>query len=111
MLAEGKMLKTWRVIVVLVALTLALVWGVREPVNSPYGPEAMRENALYTAFTNRSPNNLDPALSYSTDETPFTYSIYEPLYAYHYLMRPYELIPKTAEAISEPVYEDEHGNI
>ncbi|XOT97179.1 peptide ABC transporter substrate-binding protein, partial [Alcaligenes pakistanensis] len=65
-----------------------------KPVNSPYHEESAAENTLYSAFTTRSPNHLDPALSYSGDETPFTYSIYEPLYGYHYLDRPYRLIPK-----------------
>src|SRR5690606_16144251 len=82
----------------------------REPVNSPYPRQDAAQNVLHTAFTQRSPKHLDPASSYSTDETPFTYSIYEPLYAYHYLKRPYELIPKTAEEIAAPVYYDAQGN-
>jgi len=45
------------------------------PVNSPYGPGAAQENTLYTAFTQRSPKYLDPARSYSSDETPYTYNI------------------------------------
>src|SRR3546814_1302297 len=49
------------------------------PVNSPYADGQEQGNVLHTAFTQRSPKYLDPASSYSTDETPFTYSIYEPL--------------------------------
>jgi len=81
----------------------------REPVNSPAVRGLERENVLHTAFTQRSPKYLDPASSYSTDETPFTYSIYEPLYTYHYLKRPYALEPLAAEAIAEPVYLDAQG--
>lgn len=55
------------------------------PINSPYTSGAQQENTLYTAFVQRSPKFLDPASSYSTDETAYTYSIYEPLYGYHYL--------------------------
>src|SRR5690606_812305 len=66
-------------------------------------------NVLHTAFTQRSPKYLDPASSYSTDETPFTYSIYEPLYAYDYLQRPYRLVPKTAQEVAQPVYYDGEG--
>ncbi len=92
------------------ALVLAAAGCSREPVNSPYPRQDAAQNVLHTAFTQRSPKHLDPASSYSTDETPFTYSIYEPLYAYHYLKRPYELIPKTAEEIAAPVYYDAQGN-
>jgi len=85
--------------------------GARTPLNSPYAAGAERENAMYTAFTQRSPKYLDPASSYSVDETPYTYQIYEPLYGYHYLKRPYELVPRTATRIVEPVYLDEAGNV
>lgn len=96
-----------------VTATLLVVSGCgqQDPVNSPYEAGALSENALYTAFTQRSPKYLDPARSYSTDETPYTYNIYEPLYGYHYLKRPYELIPRAAEAVVEPVYLDVDGNV
>ena len=80
------------------------------PINSPYKTGAEKQNVLYTAFTQRSPKYLDPARSYSTDETPYTYNIYEPLYGYHYLKRPYELIPRTATHVAEPVFLDWQGN-
>ncbi|MVW70558.1 ABC transporter substrate-binding protein [Bordetella sp. 15P40C-2] len=105
----GEWLKrTW--IVVLVALG-ALAGCSRDPINSPYETGAMSENALYTAFVRQSPKYLDPALSYSSDETPFTYNIYEPLYQYHYLKRPYELIPRAAAQIAPPRYLDAQGNV
>jgi len=93
-----------------ILLCLALLAGCsRAPVNSPYPDGAEQANVLYTAFTQRSPKYLDPASSYSTDETPFTYSIYEPLYAYDYLARPYKLIPRAAASIDPPVYLDKNG--
>ncbi|HLU78872.1 MAG TPA: ABC transporter substrate-binding protein [Burkholderiaceae bacterium] len=90
-------------------LMLVLAACTNEPVNSPYPREDAARNVLHTAFTQRSPKYLDPASSYSTDETPFTYSIYEPLYAYDYLARPYKLIPKTALEVVQPVYYDAEG--
>lgn len=90
-------------------LLLGLAGCGKQAVNSPYVQTESAENVLYTAFTQRSPKYLDPASSYSTDETPFTYSIYEPLYGYHYLARPYKLIPRAAERIVEPYYLDENG--
>lgn len=93
----------------LLALLLVLAACSRVPVNSPYLRGAEAENVLYTAFSQRSPKYLDPASSYSADETPFTYSIYEPLYGYDYLARPYELRPRAASEIAHPVYYDADG--
>lgn len=84
--------------------------SLTSPINSPYAAGAEKQNVLYTAFTQRSPKYLDPARSYSTDETPYTYNIYEPLYSYHYLKRPYELIPRTATHVAEPMFLDWQGN-
>lgn len=91
------------------SFALLLAGCTNEPVNSPYPRDDAARNVLHTAFTQRSPKYLDPASSYSTDETPFTYSIYEPLYAYDYLARPYKLIPKAAEEVVQPVYFDSEG--
>lgn len=98
-----------RWLVGLMALVL-LTSCSRSFVNSPYARGDEKQNVLYTAFVQRSPKFLDPASSYSTDETPFTYSIYEPLYAYDYLRRPYTLVPRAAVAVAEPVYLDSAGN-
>lgn len=85
--------------------------GIESPINSPYPHGAEKDNVLFTAFAQRSPKFLDPARSYSTDETPYTYNIYEPLYGYHYLKRPYELIPRTATRVVEPEYYDAQGEL
>jgi ABC-type transport system substrate-binding protein len=95
---------------VMAALLAALSGCGREsPINSPYPAGAESQDTLYTAFTRNSPKYLDPASSYSTDETPFTYNIYEPLYGYHYLDRPYKLVPRAAAAIDPPTYLDASG--
>jgi len=92
-------------------VTLAALSGCRDaaPINSPYASGAQTENTLYSAFTQRSPKTLDPARSYSSDETPYTYNIYEPLYGYHYLKRPYVLTPRAAAALTLPRYVDARG--
>jgi ABC-type transport system substrate-binding protein len=107
---EAATVLAWRGARTSAVLALLLLAGCSpSPVNSPYAHGDETENVLYTAFTQRSPKYLDPARSYSADETPFTYSIYEPLYSYDYLARPYTLVPKTAVAISAPAYFDAQG--
>lgn len=78
--------------------------------NNPYvETKAERSlNTLYTAFTAR-PKHLDPAQSYTSDEAEFTYQVYEPLFQYHYLKRPYSLEPLVAQAVPVPVYLDAEG--
>lgn len=76
--------------------------------NDPYPAADRGRNILYTAFTDR-PKHLDPVQSYSEDEITFTAQIYEPPLQYHYLRRPYELIPATAVAVPRPEYFDAAG--
>ena len=78
--------------------------------NSPWPDGAAATNTIFNSFDERSPRYLDPTASYSNPETPYTYSAYEPLYGYHYLKRPYELIGKTAEEVAKPYYLDKAGN-
>jgi ABC-type transport system substrate-binding protein len=99
----GKLFKLFSQVAV-VLLLLPLAACTDKPVNSPYGPDAMAGNTLFTAFSQRSPKYLDPASSYSVDETPFTYSIYEPLYGYDYLKRPYVLVPRSAQKVVAPTF-------
>jgi ABC-type transport system substrate-binding protein len=68
--------------------------------NDPYPAAERGSNTLYTAFVER-PRHLDPALSYASDEWDFIAQIYEPPLQYHYLKRPYELIPASAERMPE----------
>ena len=62
--------------------------------NDPYGESTDGRMTLYSSFSER-PKHLDPVQSYTEDEAKFTQQIYEPLLQYHYLKRPYELIPLT----------------
>ncbi len=88
------------------ALTLAAMAGCN---NSPHPDGAESTNTLFSAFAERSPRYLDPTASYSNNETPITFQVYEPLYGYHYLKRPYTLIPKLATEIVAPRYLDKSG--
>ena len=74
--------------------------------NSPYPVGAERDNTLYYSFDERSPRYLDPTASYANPESAYTMQIYEPPYGYHYLKRPYTLIPKAATEVAKPYYLD-----
>ena len=76
--------------------------------NDPYPVAESGANTLYTAFTDR-PKHLDPAQSYTEDEIAFTAQVYEPPLQYHYLKRPYELIPATLEKVPVPRFYDAAG--
>jgi ABC-type transport system substrate-binding protein len=56
-----------------------------------------------------SPKHLDPVASYWSQDTPITYQIYEPLYGYHLLKRPFTLVPKVATEVVKPRYLDKDG--
>lgn len=73
--------------------------------NNPYPETDKGKNILYSSFSER-PKHLDPARSYSSNEVVFTGQIYETPLQYHYLKRPYQLIPLTAVAIPEARYFD-----
>ena len=72
-------------------------------LNNPYTEDDGQLSILYSSFSER-PKHLDPAVSYSSNEYVFIGQIYEPPYQYHYLKRPYQLIPLTAEAMPEIRY-------
>lgn len=93
-----------------VAAAILLLASCGPIPNSVHTVKELSANTLFTPFSGRSPKHLDPTSSYSSDETPFTYSIYEPLFQYHYLKRPYELIPRSAASVPAPIYLDKDGN-
>lgn len=65
--------------------------------NDPY-PAASLRPILYGAMLS-APKTLDPARSYTADEADVLAQIYEPVLQYHYLLRPYTLVPLTAAAM------------
>lgn len=77
-------------------------------LNNPYPKKETTANILYSSFAER-PKTLDPARSYSSNEYLFIAQIYEPPLQYHYLKRPYTLIPLTASALPTIAYFDKHN--
>ncbi len=66
--------------------------------NNPYPDEDDGKKVYYSSFS-EPPKTLDPAQSYTTTEHVFTGIVYDTLLEYHYLKRPYELIPGQAEEV------------
>ncbi|HET9663865.1 MAG TPA: ABC transporter substrate-binding protein [Burkholderiales bacterium] len=77
--------------------------------NNPYPASQAGANILYSAFTER-PKHLDPVQSYSSNEYTFIAQIYQPPLQYHYLKRPYELVPFGAREVPRPVLFDAQGS-
>ena len=78
--------------------------------NNPYPKADRTANILYSSFSGR-PKHLDPAQSYSSNEIAFTGQIYEPPLQYHFLKRPYQIIPLAAAKVPTAVYYDKDGNV
>jgi len=92
-------------LVSLLAFPFALTACDSASWNNPYPADDAGKNILYSAFAER-PKHLDPVQSYSSNEILFTAQIYEPPLQYHYLKRPYTLIPGAATALPEAIYFD-----
>ena len=73
--------------------------------NNPYPAADEGKSIFYTAFTER-PKHLDPAQAYSENEYEFLAQIYAPPLQYHYLKRPYQLVPLAASAMPTVRYWD-----
>ena len=95
-------------LVVLLTLFLSACGG--HNWNSPYPAVDSGKNILYGVFSER-PKHLDPVQSYSSNEIQFTAQIYEPPLQYHYLKRPFELIPLTVKEIPVVKYFDRTGKL
>ena len=76
--------------------------------NNPYRAAESGQNVYYSAYF-EAPKHLDPVISYSSGQYRFQAQIYEPPLQYHYLKRPFQLVPLTTTAVPEPVYYDRDG--
>ena len=90
------------------ALLVLVTVACDGPWKNPYPDAEAGSDILYSSFR-EPPRHLDPARSYATDEARFTGAIYEPPLQYHYLKRPYTLIPATATAVPEPQFLNADG--
>jgi len=96
-----------RLLISTVALA-TLAAGCGEVWNDPYPAADAGKSILYAAFIDR-PKHLDPVLSYASDEALFTQQVYEPPLQYHYLKRPYQLVPLTTARMPQVSYLDKDG--
>src|SRR5690554_5879218 len=100
-----------RFIVLLNGLCIALLSGCDlSAINSPYSAAVDGQVVAYSSFMLR-PKHLDPARSYSANESIITAQIYEPPLQYHYLKRPYTLEPLTAAKMPEVELLDRNGTV
>lgn len=93
--------------VFLICATINILTGCGDSIvwNNPHPASESGQNILYSVFTER-PKHLDPVQSYSSNEIQFTAQIYQPPLQYHYLKRPFELIPSTAVDLPKVTYYD-----
>lgn len=75
--------------------------------NNPNAPVEGDESVYYSVIYAQPPKHLDPALSYASDEALFLDQIYQPPLGYHFLKRPYELIPLGLESMPEVEFLDD----
>jgi len=68
--------------------------------NNPYPSADDTQKILYLPFS-EAPRTLDPAVAYTTTAHTITGQTYATLLEYHYLKRPYELIPGLAKKVPE----------
>ena len=68
--------------------------------NNPYPDEDSQHKILYRTYVD-APRTLDPAVAYTTNAHAITGEVYDTLLEYHYLKRPYELIPALATALPQ----------
>jgi len=93
------------------AVLCALLMGAcGAPWSNPYPASEGGTNVLYTSFTER-PKHLDPVQSYVENEYALIANIYTPPLQYHYLKRPYELVPLAALDVPRPVYHDAQDRV
>ena len=77
--------------------------------NNPYRSVDQDAAIIYSSFSER-PKELDPVKSYNAAEYEFITQIYEPPLQYHFLRRPYELVPLAAQRMPIKIYYDKEGN-
>ena len=78
--------------------------------NNPYPRQESNQLVYYDSFSER-PKHLDPVSSYSSNEYVFLGQIYEPPLQYHFLKRPYELVPLTAAHLPAAIYLDKNEQL
>jgi ABC-type transport system substrate-binding protein len=83
------------------ALSIACVVLGAACTNNPYPEADDSKKVLYSQF-DEAPKTLDPQVAYATTDHVIASKVYDTLLEYHYLKRPYELIPALAEGVPQP---------
>ncbi len=97
--------------VVAILVATSMFGGCRQgALNNPYSSAEQGANIMYSSFRER-PKHLDPVQSYFENEIRLTAQIYMPPLQYHYLKRPYELIPFAASAMPKVIFYDADGRV
>jgi len=102
------LLQSWFRVSIVIFCAILLTGCKESTWNNPYPAKDATANILYTSFSGR-PKHLDPAQSYSSNEIAFTGQIYEPPLQYHFLKRPYEIIPLAAASIPKATFYNKNG--
>ena len=92
----------------LIGVLIALPGCGEQALNNPYPQDPLSQDTIYRAFSER-PKHFDPARSYSANEYAIIAQVYEPLFQYHYLKRPYTLVPLAAARMPEVRFLDAAG--
>jgi len=82
------------------ALVACIAFGVA-CTNDPYPSADARARVLYVPYS-EAPKTLDPQVAYSVYDHEVLSNVYETPLEYHYLKRPYELIPGLVTEVPEP---------
>jgi ABC-type transport system substrate-binding protein len=90
-------------VLVLSVVTFSYAASASAQLNNPYSEDEGTQAVLYESFSER-PKHMDPAVAYSSNEYAFISQIYEPPFQYHYLKRPYQVVPLTAVRMPEVIY-------
>lgn len=85
----------------LVGVVLLAAIAMVACTNDPYPAGESAKKILFTSFS-EAPKTLDPQVSYTTIDHVITGPVYDSLLQYHFLDRPYRLIPNLLEALPEP---------
>jgi oligopeptide transport system substrate-binding protein len=93
----------------LLPVLLAVAACGEPPWNNPHPPSPDGQVTYQSAMSPAPPKHLDPALSYASDESLFIMQVYEPPLDYHFLKRPYELIPGALASLPQVDYLDASG--
>ncbi len=96
---------------IIIIIIVFLLNGCEDTVlNNPYDPAEKDKKIIYSSFSTR-PKTLDPSISYSSNEAIFISQVYEPVIQYHYLKRPFALVPLTSVSLPEITYYNDKDEI